>query len=145
VNLSARSAIAGVDNVSSVGGGLIRYTAALEQLPGVFAIDREIDVLGDGSGPFHDAQTIEVGDDNTSHGAAHVEKRLPLFPGYTGAVICGRCGSSRGPASLLTIPAVTLAWELSRPWSGKPTTTTGSPGLTRVVAAHQRCVGDRQG
>ena len=35
---------------------------------------------------------------------------------------------ARPPANLLTIPAETLACELSRPWSGKPTTT-ASPGL----------------
>ena len=56
---------------------------------------------------------------------------LPLFPGCTGAVIAAHAGRHAGPlASLLTIPAVTLGCELKRPWSGKPTTTTASPGLT---------------
>ena len=57
----------------SCGGGLVRHIAAIEQRAGVFGIDREIDVLGDRPGPFDHAQTVELGDDNSGHGAARVE------------------------------------------------------------------------
>ena len=109
---------------------LVGHAAAIGQRAGVFGSDREIDVFGDRPCPFDDAQTVELGNNNAGHGAARVEKGLPLFPGCTGAVIAAHAGRHAGPlASLLTIPAVTLGCELKRPWSGKPTTTTASPGL----------------
>src|SRR5271163_1610405 len=70
----------------SGGGGLVRHSAAIEQRAGVFDIDREIDVFGDRPGPFDDAQTIKLGDDNSGDGAARVENWAAAVAGLHG---CG--------------------------------------------------------
>jgi hypothetical protein len=54
----------------------------------------------------------------------------PLLPGWTGAVICKKRGSSWIPAKALTVPVVICASDANKPRSGKPTTMTSSPGRT---------------
>jgi hypothetical protein len=62
---------------------LVGHAAAIEQRAGVFGVDREIDVFGDRPCPF-DAQTVELGNNNASHGAARVEKRDAAISGLHG-------------------------------------------------------------
>ena len=56
----------------------------IEQRTGILAIDREIDVLGDRPGPFDEAQSVKLGDHNSGHRAARVEKWAAAVSGLHG-------------------------------------------------------------
>ena len=106
-----------------------RHSATIEQRTGILAIDREIDVLGDRPGPFDEAQSVKLGDHNSGHRAARVEKWAAAVSGLHGCRYLQLMRVVARPRQSADDPRETLACELSRPWSGKPTTTTASPGL----------------